>query len=406
MTRRLPFRFIPQSPDKRRLPPPEGTDLGFGNHFSQHYFHAESLGRTDWKNAIIQPSSALGLGPEAHCFHYGQTIFEGLKAYRTVEGGISIFRLEASAQRFENSARRLAMPPVPHDLYRRAVAALTLADQTWIPKGEGEALYLRPVMVSTDACVCVRPSDNFLFYVVAGPSGPLFSEKADPVSILVEDEDARAFPGGLGQVKTSANYAHSFRAHRRAAEKGYAQVLWLDAAEHRFVEEVGTMNIFFLFDDELVTPPLNGTILPGITRDSILTLTKSWGMNVVERPISIDEVLDSAQSGRLSEAFGTGTAAIVSSVGNFGFKGQNYPVNGGKRGELTRRIYKEISEIQRGVIPDKFGWNTPIRAEDFQAILDGKNLVESASHSSDIANIADIADIAEGGTACSVKGVR
>lgn len=374
MTSRIPFRFIPVAPELRRLPPPKGTVLGFGNHFSQSYFHAVSRCGEGWRDAVIEPSQPMGLGPESHCFHYGQTIFEGLKAYRTRDGGIGLFRVDDSARRFANSARRLAMEPVPLELYRRAVAALTLADQDWIPDGEGEALYLRPVMVSTDPCVCVRPADDFLFYVVAGPSGPLFSEAADPVAILVEDEDTRAFQGGLGEAKTSANYAHSFRAHRRAAQKGYAQVLWLDARERRYVEEVGTMNIFFLFGDELATPALNGTILPGITRDSVLKLARSWGMKVSERAISIDEVLDGARSGRLTEAFGTGTAAIVSSVGRFGYKGRDYLVNGGRRGDLTRRIYREISGIQRGDIPDRFGWVTPVRTKDFQAILEGQDI--------------------------------
>ena len=371
MQSQIPIDFIPQRPKKRRSLPPKGTHLGFGRYFSDHMLHAAFSESRGWHSAVLEASGALGLVPQSHCLHYGQSIFEGLKAYRGPDGRIGIFRLAQSARRFANSARRLAMEPLPEDFYGRALAALTLADRRWIPDGEGEALYLRPVMVSTDPCVCVRPADEFLFYVVASPSGALFSESLEPVAILVEDEDVRAVRGGLGEAKTSANYAHSFRAHRRAEQLGYAQVLWLDAAEHRFAEEVGTMNIFFLFGDELATPDLDGTILPGITRDSVLTLARDWGMKVSERRISIDEIIDGALSGRLTEVFGTGTAAIVSPVGKLAYKGRDYAISGGRRGSLTLELYKRISAIQRGEAEDKFGWVTRIDHLDMDDLLRG-----------------------------------
>lgn len=367
----IPIEFRPIRPERRRTPLTDTRAIGFGRYFSDHFFQAGFEREAGWGHARIEPLRALELDPAALCLHYGQSIFEGLKAYRGKEGKSFLFRLDKSAERFANSARRLNMEPVPGELFERAVKSLVLAEQRWIPDCPGSALYIRPTLIAVDPYLGVRPGNEYLFYVLAGPVGPYYSQGFNPVSILVETEDVRAVRGGLGEAKTGANYAHSLRAQQRAAQKGFAQVLWLDALERRFVEEVGTMNIFFLIGGELITPPLTGTILPGITRDSVLALTRAWGMKVSERPISIDEVVEAARTGKLEEAFGTGTAAVISPVGKLSYRGAEHVINGGQSGPLALKLFDHISQLQRGDIEDTFDWVERVDTLDLCAQLAG-----------------------------------
>ena len=371
MLRPIPIEFCPIRPERRRAPLTDTSALGFGRHFSDHFFRADFSPDRGWSHARIEPLRTLQIDPAAICLHYGQAIFEGLKAYRGKNGESFLFRLDKSVERFTNSARRLNMEPVPADLFTRAIRALVLSERDWIPPCPGSALYIRPTLIATDPYLGVRPGSEYLFFVLAGPVGPYYPQGFNPVSILVETEDVRAVRGGLGEAKTAANYAHGLRAQRRAAQQGFAQVLWLDAIERRFVEEVGTMNIFFVIDGELVTPPLNGTILPGITRDSVLALTRAWGLTVHERPIAIDEVLDAAHSGRLTEAFGTGTAAVISPVGKLSHRGVEHVINDGQSGPLSRRLFDHISRLQRGEVADELGWVERVDTRDFEAEIAG-----------------------------------
>ncbi|MDR0967094.1 MAG: branched-chain amino acid aminotransferase [Myxococcales bacterium] len=367
----MPIDYRPTPLQERRTPPTDTHDLGFGRCFSDHFFQASFRRGEGWGKSGISALRALDLSPAALCLHYGQTIFEGLKAYRGRDGAIFLFRLGRSAERFARSAQRLTMEPVPTELFERAVKALVLSERKWIPECDGSALYIRPTLVATDPFLGVRPGDEFLFYVLSGPVGPYYPQGFNPVNILVETEDVRAVRGGLGEAKTGANYAHSLQAQQRAAKKGYAQVLWLDALERCFAEEVGTMNIFFLIDDELITPPLTGTILPGITRDSVLALTRSWGLHVSERPISIDEVVEASQTGKLQEIFGTGTAAVISPVGQLSYRGVEHVIHRGKSGPLALKLFEHISLLQRGELDDPFGWVQRVDTLDFDQLLAG-----------------------------------
>lgn len=369
--RPIPIEFKPIRRERRRAPLTDTRAIGFGRYFSDHFFHADFHREAGWGQALIEPLRELRIDPAAICLHYGQSIFEGLKAYRGKGGESFLFRLDKSAERFANSARRLNMEPVPTELFERAIRSLVLAERSWIPDCPGSALYLRPTLIAVDPYLGVRPGNEYLFYVLAGPVGPYYPQGFNPVDILVETEDVRAVRGGLGEAKTGANYAHGLRAQQRAARLGFNQVLWLDAIERRFVEEVGTMNIFFLIDGELVTPPLSGTILPGITRDSVLALTRAWGMKVSERPISIDEVIEAARTGKLEEAFGSGTAAVVSPVGKLSYRGTEHVINGGRSGPLALRLFDHLSRLQRGEIEDTFDWVERVDTLDLDAQLAG-----------------------------------
>jgi branched-chain amino acid aminotransferase len=288
--------------------------------------------------------------------HYGQEIFEGLKAYRGKDGVVRLFRPDANYERMARSASRLCLPPLPVEDGVAATLALLSADHPWVPSARGTSLYIRPAMIAVEAGLGVRPAGKVLFFIIAGPVGNYYSRGLEPVRILVEENFVRASKGGTGEVKTGGNYAASLLAAKEAKAKGCDQVLWLDGAERRFVEEVGTMNIFFLFRDELVTPPLSGSILPGVTRDSALRLARDWGMKVSERPIDIAEVIDGADGGTLVEVFGTGTAAVISPVGALRYGGREVVVNGGAMGAFSQRLYDEITGIQYGEREDPHGW--------------------------------------------------
>jgi branched-chain amino acid aminotransferase len=351
---------VVKSTTPSQRPRPKDSELGFGRYFSDHMFLMDYTRRAGWHNARIEPLQDLRLSPAAMVLHYGQEVFEGLKAYHLHDGGIALFRPDKNIERMNASARRMVMPEVDPDHFFQAMKELVLLDRDWIPESAGTSLYIRPTMIATEPALGVRPANQYLFYIVTGPVGAYYPEGFKPTRIYVTDEFVRAAKGGMGAAKTSGNYGGTLIAAKDAAEKGYTQVLWLDATERKYVEEVGTSNIFFLMGDELVTPPLGGTILPGITRDSVLELARSWGLQASERLISIDEVVEGCKTKALKEMFATGTAAVISPVGEIGYKGEVFQIADGGIGELSQTLYEEISAIQYGHKEDPFGWSVRI----------------------------------------------
>jgi len=348
---------VTQAPEnRRRRKPGSGETLGFGNLFSDHMFLMDYSQGTGWRDARIVPYGPLSLAPSAMVLHYGQEIFEGMKAYYARDGAVCLFRPDRNAERMNRSAARMCLPELPVEDQLAALRALVWLDREWIPRGEGASLYIRPTMIGTEEGLGVRPSADVLFFIITGPVGAYYPRGFDPVRILVEERYVRAAKGGVGEAKTGGNYAASLLAAKDAKAQGFDQVLWLDAEHRRFVEEVGTMNIFFVLRGELVTPPLSGSILPGVTRDTVLTLAREWKIPVAERPVEIDEVLKGAADGTLSEAFGSGTAAVISPVGSFSCRGKEVAVNGGKAGDLAVRLFREITGIQYGEIEDRHRW--------------------------------------------------
>ena len=339
---------------------PDQNALGFGRHFTDHMLVMQYTEGRGWHDLAIQPYRNFSLDPAAMVLHYGQAIFEGMKAYRGKDGGIYLFRPAANIQRMNISAARLCMPQLPVDEVLAALKELLRLDQDWIPTAKGATLYIRPTMIATEAALGVRPAKEYLFYVILSPVGAYYPEGFNPVKIYVTDTYVRAVPGGVGHVKTAGNYAASIMAAVEAQCAGFTQVLWLDAVERRYIEEVGTMNIFFVIDDEIITPPLGGSILPGITRDSVIQVIKDWGLTVVERRITIDEVLAAQENGSLREIFGTGTAAVISPVGSLHYKGRDCVINHGKTGVLSQRLFDEIQAIQYGAKKDPYGWVTKL----------------------------------------------
>jgi branched-chain amino acid aminotransferase len=341
-------------------PRPADSELGFGKYTTDHIFLLDYTRSGGWHNARIEPYQELRLDPTAMVLHYNQEIFEGLKAYHLPDGGIALFRPEKNIERMNASARRMVMPELDPDLFLRAMKELILLDRAWIPTLTRTSLYIRPTMIATEPALGVRPADEYLFFIVLCPVGAYYREGFNPTRIYVSDEHMRAAPGGVGEAKTSGNYGPTLFVSKQAAQKGYTQVLWLDAQERKYVEEVGTSNIFFVIDDELVTPPLGGTILAGVTRDSVLQLARNWGLTVTERPISIDEVIKGCQSGALTEAFASGTAAVVSPIGEIGYLDEDFQVADGRVGELSQKLYEVIIGIQYGHTDDPFGWQVRI----------------------------------------------
>lgn len=350
----------PVPEEKRKPRPADETKLGFGKIFSDHMFTMRYRQGKGWYDPVLGPFGPLPLEPTAQCLHYGQEIFEGMKAYRGEDGAIYLFRPYENAKRMNVSARRMCMAEIDESFFVDAVKQLVLIDRDWIPRTKGASMYIRPAMIATEAALGVHPSAEFLFFIIVGPVGAYYPEGFNPTKIYVSEEYVRSAPGGTGACKAGGNYAASLYAMRLANEMGYTQVLWLDAVERRFVEEVGTSNIFFLIGDELVTPPLGGTILPGVMRNSILKLAGSWNMKVVERRIDINEVTQAINNGTLKEVFASGTAAVVSPVGQIYYQGTEHVINGGKTGPLAEKLYNEILSIQYGQSPDPFGWRVKI----------------------------------------------
>ena len=332
------------------------TQLGFGKYFSDHIFIMEYNEKKGWKNPRIIPYQPLVLDPAALVFHYGQTIFEGLKAYHGKDNGIYLFRPKDNIKRMNNSAERLCMPKVDEDFIVKIIKKLVLIEKDWIPRSHGTSLYIRPVMIASEPVLGVRASSEYSFYIIVGPVGSYYPEGINPIKIFVSDKFVRAVKGGIGEAKAGGNYAASLYAAEEANKLGYSQVLWLDAIARKYVEEVGAMNIFFYFENALVTPSLSGSILPGITRDSVIKIAKNWGIKVEERMLEIDEVIDGIKKGSLKDVFGSGTAAIISPVGELYYKGNKYTVSDGKIGELTKRLYDEIMSYQYGEKEEPYEW--------------------------------------------------
>ncbi len=352
--RKIVIKRVPHQ--HRRAKPSDYSTMGFGKYFTDHFFATEYDHENGWRLTRIEPIRPLYIDPAAICLHYGQEVFEGLKAYRGKDDGVYLFRWQDNAARMRKSCARLMMESIDEETFGRAVKTLVLLEKEWIPNDPDCSLYIRPTLIATDPFLGVRPGEEYAFFVIVGPVGAYYPEGFNPVSIWVSEEDVRAVKGGLGEAKTAANYAHSLCAQQKAAALGYTQVLWLDAIEHRWIEEVGTMNIFMRINDTLVTPPLGGTILPGITRDSVITIARKWGIEVEERLISINEVIELAKAGELKEMFGTGTAAVISPVGVLSFHGEEVTINDNKTGELSQRLYNFLTRLQRGEEEDEWGW--------------------------------------------------
>ena len=331
------------------------SNLGFGKYFSDHMFLLDYR-EGKWQNARILPYGPLSFEPGASVLHYAQCMFEGMKAFRGKNGKIRLFRPEFNADRMRLGAARLCMPGVPNELFEQAVEALVKLDNDWVPTTRGASLYIRPTLVGTESYLGVRPAGTYLFFVITSPVDAYYAEGFAPVKIWVETEAIRAAPGGIGHVKAGANYACSLKASVDAKAKGYSQVLWLDALEHKYIEEVGTMNVFFRFRDKVITPPLSGTILNGGTRDCVIQVLNEWKVPLEERSLSLEEVFRAAESGDLLEVFGTGTAAVITAVGELATRERKVQPGGGAIGELTQRLYDEITAIQYGEKPDTHGW--------------------------------------------------
>jgi branched-chain amino acid aminotransferase len=329
--------------------------LGFGEIFSDHMLIMDYKDG-EWNSAQIVPYGTIEVFPTMCSFHYGQMIFEGLKAFYTRMGAINIFRPQKYHERMILSSQRLCIPEMTFDLFMEGLKGLVTLDREWVPKKRGYSLYIRPFIFATDSFLGVKVSETYRFMIVTSPVGAYYKEGINPVSLITPGEYIRAAKGGLGAVKTPGNYAATLLPAEEAKKKGFTQVLWLDGIERKYVEEVGTMNLFFLVGDELITPPLEGTILAGVTRDTVIHLAREWKIKILERRISIDEVFETSKEGKLKEVFGTGTAAVISPVGEIHHNDSRIVINEGKIGPLSQRLYDEITGIQYGEKVDKFGW--------------------------------------------------
>lgn len=336
--------------------PAAGAKLGFGQIFTDHMFIMDYVEGKGWIDPRIVPYGPLVIEPSAMVFHYGQAIFEGLKAYRLQDGTISLFRPRLNFERVNSSNARMVIPSVDPDFCVHALKELIRIDAGWVPSDEGTSLYIRPFIIATDPCLGVRPAHTYKFMIILSPSGAYYPQGLNPVNIYVEDQYVRAVRGGTGFAKTPGNYAASLIAQANAHAAGFVQVLWLDGVHRRYVEEVGSMNVFFVIDGKVVTPALNGSILPGITRRTVLELAQSKGLQTEERQVDIHDLWDLARNGHVSEVFGSGTAAVISPVGELKYENDTMVFNNGKIGELSQSFYDTITDIQSGRLPDRFGW--------------------------------------------------
>ena len=339
---------------------PEGP-LGFGRIFTDHMFIMDYTKGKGWHDPRIVPYQDLVLSPAAMVFHYGQEMFEGLKAYKGDDGKSYLFRPDMNGKRTNATNKRLCIPELPVDDFVQAVKAVVKEDEDWIPTEPGTSLYVRPFIIATEPFLGVDVSETFMFIIILSPSGAYYEEGLAPVGIWIEDDYVRAVRGGMGFAKTGGNYAASLAAQVKAHDDGYSQVLWLDGVERKYIEEVGAMNIFFKIDGTVVTPMLSGSILPGITRDSVLTLCREWGIPTEERKISVEELLEAQKNGKLEEVFGTGTAAVISPVGKLRYKDEVMTISGGEIGPLSQKIYYTVTGIQLGKIEDKHGWRVEVK---------------------------------------------
>ena len=341
--------------------PADETKLGFGHIFTDHMFIMNYDTGEGWHDARIVPYQNLSLSPASMCLHYGQEIFEGLKAYRTAEGKIQLFRPDENFKRMNVSNERMVIPKMNEKDALEALTKLLEIEKDWVPHTEGAALYIRPFIIAIDPYVGVRPADHYLFMIILSPSGAYYSTGLNPVKIYVETKYVRAVRGGTGFAKTAANYAISLAGQDEAHKQDYEQVLWLDGVERKYIEEVGSMNIFFVIDGEVITPELTGSVLPGITRKSAIEVCRSKGYKVTERRITIQEVADAYDAGKLDEVFGTGTAAVISPVGHLKWDNKIMEINDNKIGKVSQMLYDTMTGIQWGKIPDTFGWTYEIK---------------------------------------------
>jgi len=337
-----------------------GQAFDFGKAFSDRMLTMSFTPEKGWQDACIKKFSDFSLSPATMCLHYGQLVFEGLKAYRRQDGSIALFRARDNLKRINESAERMCMPTIDVEETYQAMAQLIALEKNWVPHDEGASLYIRPTMIATDPLIRLQASDTYLFYIICSPVGHYYANGMKPTSIIVEDQYVRAVRGGVGFAKTAANYASSLLPAKKAEAAGYDQVLWLDGVNLEYVEEVGSMNIFFKYKDRVVTSALNGSILPGITRDSVLQIARSWGMQVDEEKISIQRLCEDIEAGKIEEMFGSGTAAVISSVGTLNYKGRDYTVGNNEPGSFSLKMYDELIGIQYGKIEDRFGWTTII----------------------------------------------
>jgi len=340
---------------------PDVSKIPFGTVFSDHMFIMDYDKAEGWHDARIIPFGPLCLSPAATVFHYGMEIFEGMKAYRAPDGRVRLFRPQENIKRLNNSAERMCLPKVDEDFMLDALMQFVRLEQDWTPSLPNTSLYIRPFLMAVDADLAVHGAKRCMLVVIASPVGNYYAAGLSPVSILIEDEDVRAVRGGTGFAKCGGNYAAAMRAGERAEEKGYSQVLWLDGVERKYIEEVGSMNVMFMLGDKVVTPKLTGSVLPGITRKSCIRLMESWGATVEERLLPVDELLEAARSGQLKEAWGCGTAAVVSPIGTLAYAGEEYSVGGGGIGPMTERLFDTLTGIQWGRIPDPYGWTVPVK---------------------------------------------
>ncbi len=341
-------------------PKPDDSQLAFGTIFTDHMFNMDYHPRQEWHNPRIEPYQAIEMDPATMVLHYGQAIFEGLKAFRTSSGKIQLFRPVDNIRRMNRSAYALCMQQIDEDFFLRSLKELIIVEKDWVPHAPGTSLYIRPTCIAMDPFLGVRSSHTFRFFIILSPVGAYYQEGFNPIKIWVTRDHVRAVRGGLGEAKTAGNYAASLFAAEEAHKAGYTQVLWLDGVELKYVEEVGSMNIFFVIDDEIITPMLNGSILPGITRDSVMALGRKWEMKVTEKKISIDEVMEAHGNGKLQEIFGTGTAAVVSPVGELKYGEKVITIGDGQVGPVARKFFDAITDIQYGKIEDPFGWIEPV----------------------------------------------
>jgi branched-chain amino acid aminotransferase len=341
--------------DKRK-PVPASDKLGFGVHFSDHMLVMDYNLDKGWHGTRIEPYGPISIDPSMMALHYGQAIFEGMKAFRSADGNINLFRARDHFRRFNNSARRVCIPELDIEELFAGLQKLLEVEHEWVPSAHGTALYIRPFIFATDQFLGVRPSHTYKLMIILSPVGAYYAEGFNPVKIMVEDHYVRAVRGGIGAIKTPGNYAASLLAAVKAQKQGFTQVLWLDAHELKWLEEVGTMNIMVKIGDEVITPPLNGSILPGITRDSTIAILKNWGIPIVEKQISVDEVMQAGADGSLQEMFGTGTAAVISPVGSIHYKGREVLINNGNVGTLSQKLFDEITAIQYGSKNDLNNW--------------------------------------------------
>lgn len=348
---------LTQNPKQK---PQDESKLGFGSIFTDHMFlmnYNEELG---WNNPRIVPFDYIKISPAAKCLHYGQEVFEGLKAYRTKDNRILLFRPDKNMARMNSSNERLCIPKIDEKFCVEAIKKLVLVDQDWVPSLDGNSLYIRPFIIGLDSQLGVHPAHELLLGIICSPVGAYYSEGINPVNIYVEPNYVRAVKGGIGFAKTGGNYAASLKAQDEANKEDYTQVLWLDGVHRKYVEEIGAMNVFFIIDDEIITPALEGSILPGVTRMSVIELLKSLGYKVSERRISIDEIVEAHSKGKLKEAFGTGTAAVISPIGKLKYGDIIMDINDGTIGKVSQLLYDKLTDIQWGKVKDEFNWTVEI----------------------------------------------